>query len=109
MKHTLTLSAVHACLCLGLFPLIGLAAEKERPNIILMIAGDMSMKATGDPRASGDGEFFKHYPVWCSVGGRKMGGYNRAGVLEIFPEAEYADWIKKNFPRKNRSSFFLSD
>lgn len=36
----LTLSA----LCLCLMPFIGLAAEKERPNIILMIADDMSMK-----------------------------------------------------------------
>ena len=29
-----------------------------------------------------------------------MGGYNRSGELEIFPEAEYADWIKKNFPQR---------
>lgn len=61
------------------------------------------MKATGDPRASSDGGIFKHYPVWCSGGGRKMGGYNRAGVLEIFPEAKYAEWMKKNFPQKKET------
>jgi hypothetical protein len=56
------------------------------------------MKATGDPRATGDGEIFAHYPVWCSEGKNQMGGYNRVGQLEMFDQSRYAQWMKENGP-----------
>ncbi|WP_337994443.1 sulfatase [Lentisphaera marina] len=105
----------HYNLCFGIRPEEELYDIKADPHQVKNLAADPRfyetkqklsaalsehMKLTGDPRASDDGDIFKHYPVWCSGGGRKMGGYNSAGVLEVFPEAEYADWIKKNFPLK---------
>jgi N-sulfoglucosamine sulfohydrolase len=54
------------------------------------------MRTTADPRAAGRGEVFARYPIWA--GGRtQMGGYNRAGQLELFDKSKYAQWMKENF------------
>jgi N-sulfoglucosamine sulfohydrolase len=55
---------------------------------------DAHMKATDDPRATSEGEVYPNYPVWSNKGG--MGGYNRAGQLELFPQPKYTEWVKEN-------------
>ncbi len=97
-------------LCFGLRPEEELYDVKADPHQVKNLANDprfseskqklndaliSHMKATDDPRATGDGEIFEHYPVWCGGGGQ-MGGYNRSGKLELFDESEYARWMKEN-------------
>jgi arylsulfatase A-like enzyme len=98
-------------LCFGLRPDEELYDVKADPHQVKNLANDPCfvdtkrklndtlvsyLKATDDPRATGDGEIFSHYPVWCSKGKGQMGGHNREGQLEIFNQSEYARWMKKN-------------
>ncbi len=97
-------------LCFGLRPEEELYDVKADPHQVRNLANDPRfaesrrelndalsdyMKATDDPRATGHGEIFEHYPVWCGRGSQ-MGGYNRAGQLEFFEQSRYAQWMKEN-------------
>ncbi|MDP6523372.1 MAG: sulfatase [Kiritimatiellia bacterium] len=98
-------------LCFGLRPEEELYDVKADPHQVKNLANDprfaeskqklndaliSHMKATDDPRATGNGEIFAHYPVWCSKGKGQMGGYSRAGQLELFHHSKYAQWMKEN-------------
>ena len=56
------------------------------------------MRATDDPRAAGRGEVFARYPIWAGGSKSQMGGYNRAGQLELFHLSRYAQWMNENHP-----------
>ena len=55
------------------------------------------MRTTADPRATGHGEVFARYPIWAGGSKSQMGGFNRAGQLELFEKSKYARWMKENF------------
>ena len=97
-------------LCFGLRPEEELYAVKADPWQMRNLASDPRfaeikitlekgltdyMRTTHDPRAAGRGEVFARYPIWAG-GDSQMGGYNRAGQLELFKQSQYAQWMKEN-------------